>query len=83
MGQKAKYSVGQLVELNDNQFGRVEGVITRAEGFRYEVSGQTSKIEESFIKTAYAPVVHRERKTKTLEGSTVVHDQCAEKELKE
>lgn len=67
MGQKAKYQVGQLVELGDGSFGKIEGVTMRAEGFTYEVSGQTSKIQETFIVTAYAPVVHRERKPKEKE----------------
>ena len=71
---KAKFKVGQLVELGDGSFGKIEGVVTRQEGFTYEVSGQTSKIQETFIVTAYAPVTHRvkavkEETTPTTEAS--------------
>lgn len=66
---KAKYKVGQLVELGDGSLGKITGVTARQEGFTYEVSGQTSQVQETFINTAYAPVVHRVQKAKEPEAT--------------
>lgn len=56
---RPKYKIGNLVRHGNGEIGVVDGVLTRADGFRYTLENQTEPISEDSIGAAYREVKPR------------------------
>lgn len=62
---RAKFKIGTLVKVSNEDaegtflFGQVEGIVTRADGYSYQVSGFDSVVAEDEVLEAYRPVIVR------------------------
>ena len=67
---KARYKIGMLVEftaVSSSTFGVIEGVMTKKEGYAYQIANFEGFVSEKNVISAYRPVTAR---TKTAKKAT-------------
>lgn len=66
---KAKYKIDTLLETNDGFVGKVTAIVTKKDGYTYELGGGERDVTESEVAQGYRPITARVTKPRAQKAT--------------